>query len=38
LNGDWGELRVTPTQELYFKLSPPDFVADPDFVESEEVE
>jgi hypothetical protein len=38
LNGDWGELRVSPTKELYFKLTPPDFVVDPNFVESEEVE
>jgi hypothetical protein len=37
-NGDWGELRVSPTQELYFRLSPPDFVVDSNFVESEEVE
>jgi hypothetical protein len=38
MNGDWGELRVSPTQELYFRLSSPDFVVDPNFTESEKVE
>jgi hypothetical protein len=38
LNGDWGELCLSLTQDLYFRLSPPDFVVDPNFVESEEVE
>jgi hypothetical protein len=38
LSGDWGELRLSSAKELYFKLSPPDFVVDPGFVESEEVE
>lgn len=38
LNGDWGDLRVSAVGELYYRLSPPDFVVDRNFVESEEVE
>lgn len=38
LSGDWGELRISSAKELFFKLSPPDFVVDPAFEESEEIE
>jgi hypothetical protein len=29
---------VSSSKELYFRLAPPDFVVDPNFIESEEVE